>query len=221
MLTISSLYKSFFISKREVNILSDINLIIRSNETLALKGPSGSGKTTLLNLISGIDHVTSGKIIFEDYDITTMDESNLSKFRKDYLGIIFQFFNLINDLSVMENVMLPLSLTGMQLSKRVDLAEKVLKSLDLHHKSDVRTHILSGGESQRVAIARALVTKPKLIIADEPTGNLDKNNTDATINLLLESCKENQTSLIMVSHDETLMKKFDNVYELDSGRIIQ
>jgi len=150
-----------------------------------------------------------------------MDESNLSKFRKDYLGIIFQFFNLINDLSVMENVMLPLSLTGMQLSKRVDLAEKVLKSLDLHHKSDVRTNLLSGGESQRVAIARALVTKPKLIIADEPTGNLDKNNTDATINLLLESCKENQTSLIMVSHDETLMKKFDNVYELDSGRIIQ
>ena len=220
MLTISNLYKSFYISKNEVSVLSDINLMIKNNETVALKGPSGSGKTTLLNLISGIDHVSSGKIIFENYDITSMNESNLSKFRRDYLGIIFQFFNLINDLSVMENVMLPLSLIGLELDQRTYLAEKVLRSLDLYHKADVRTYLLSGGESQRVAIARALITKPRLIVADEPTGNLDKNNTDTTIHLLLESCKESQTSLIMVSHDETLMKRFDNVYELNSGRII-
>tara|TARA_B100000945_G_scaffold251317_1_gene208115 strand:+ start:1935 stop:2519 length:585 start_codon:yes stop_codon:yes gene_type:complete len=194
--------------------------MIKNNETVALKGPSGSGKTTLLNLISGIDSVSSGKITFENYDITSMNESSLSKFRRDHLGIIFQFFNLIDDLSVMENVMLPLSLTELELDKKVYLAEKVLKSLELHHKADIRTNLLSGGESQRVAIARALVTRPRLIIADEPTGNLDKNNTDITIHLLLQSCKENQTSLIMVSHDETLMKRFDNVYELNSGRII-
>ena len=220
MLKISNLSKRFFISKHELNVLSNINLMIKNNETVALKGPSGSGKTTLLNLISGIDSVSSGKITFENYDITSMNESSLSKFRRDHLGIIFQFFNLINDLSVMENVMLPLSLTELELDKKVYLAEKVLKSLELHHKADIRTNLLSGGESQRVAIARALVTRPRLIIADEPTGNLDKNNTDITIHLLLQSCKENQTSLIMVSHDETLMKRFDNVYELNSGRII-
>ena len=220
MLKISNLSKSFFISKHEVKILSNINLMIKNNETVALKGPSGSGKTTLLNMISGIDNVSSGKITFENYDITSMNESSLSKFRRDHLSIIFQFFNLINDLSVMENVMLPLSLTELELGKKVYLAEKVLKSLELHHKADIRTNLLSGGESQRVAIARALVTRPRLIIADEPTGNLDKNNTDTTIHLLLQSCKENQTSLIMVSHDETLMKRFDNVYELNSGRII-
>tara|TARA_B100000886_G_scaffold262272_1_gene186995 strand:+ start:891 stop:1553 length:663 start_codon:yes stop_codon:yes gene_type:complete len=220
MLKISNLSKRFFISKHEVKILSNINLMIKNNETVALKGPSGSGKTTLLNLISGIDSVSSGKITFENYDITSMNESSLSKFRRDHLGIIFQFFNLIDDLSVMENVMLPLSLTELELDKKVYLAEKVLKSLELHHKADIRTNLLSGGESQRVAIARALVTRPRLIIADEPTGNLDKNNTDITIHLLLQSCKENQTSLIMVSHDETLMKRFDNVYELNSGRII-
>ena len=220
MLKISNLSKSFFVSKQEVNVLSNINLMIKNNETVALKGPSGSGKTTLLNLISGIDSVSSGKITFENYDITSMNESSLSKFRRDHLGIIFQFFNLIDDLSVMENVMLPLSLTELELDKKVYLAEKVLKSLELHHKADIRTNLLSGGESQRVAIARALVTRPRLIIADEPTGNLDKNNTDITIHLLLQSCKENQTSLIMVSHDETLMKRFDNVYELNSGRII-
>ena len=220
MLKISNLSKRFFISKHELNVLSNINLMIKNNETVALKGPSGSGKTTLLNLISGIDSVSSGKITFENYDITSMNESSLSKFRRDHLSIIFQFFNLINDLSVMENVMLPLSLTELELGKKVYLAEKVLKSLELHHKADIRTNLLSGGESQRVAIARALVTRPRLIIADEPTGNLDKNNTDITIHLLLQSCKENQTSLIMVSHDETLMKRFDNVYELNSGRII-
>tara|TARA_B100000579_G_scaffold435875_1_gene460267 strand:- start:1030 stop:1692 length:663 start_codon:yes stop_codon:yes gene_type:complete len=220
MLKISNLSKRFFISKHELNVLSNINLMIKNNETVALKGPSGSGKTTLLNLISGIDSVSSGKITFENYDITSMNESSLSKFRRDHLGIIFQFFNLIDDLSVMENVMLPLSLTELELGKKVYLAEKVLKSLELHHKADIRTNLLSGGESQRVAIARALVTRPRLIIADEPTGNLDKNNTDITIHLLLQSCKENQTSLIMVSHDETLMKRFDNVYELNSGRII-
>lgn len=220
MLKISNLSKRFFISKHELNVLSNINLMIKNNETVALKGPSGSGKTTLLNLISGIDSVSSGKITFENYDITSMNESSLSKFRRDHLGIIFQFFNLIDDLSVMENVMLPLSLTELELDKKVYLAEKVLKSLELHHKADIRTNLLSGGESQRVAIARALVTRPRLIIADEPTGNLDKNNTDTTIHLLLQSCKENQTSLVMVSHDETLMKRFDNVYELNSGRII-
>lgn len=220
MLKISNLSKRFFISKHELNVLSNINLMIKNNETVALKGPSGSGKTTLLNLISGIDSVSSGKITFENYDITSMNESSLSKFRRDHLGIIFQFFNLIDDLSVMENVMLPLSLTELELDKKVYLAEKVLKSLELHHKADIRTNLLSGGESQRVAIARALVTRPRLIIADEPTGNLDKNNTDTTIHLLLQSCKENQTSLIMVSHDESLMKRFDNVYELNSGRII-
>ena len=220
MLTVSKLSKSFFISKNEITILSNINFIIKNNETVALKGPSGSGKTTLLNLISGIERASSGKITFGDHDITSMNELSLSKFRRDYLGIIFQFFNLINDLSVLENVMLPLSLKGIEQSKRIYLAEKVLKSLALYHKANTRTNLLSGGESQRVAIARALVTKPKLIIADEPTGNLDKNNTDIIIHLLLDSCKENQTSLIMVSHDETLMKRFDNVYELNSGRII-
>ena len=220
MLNISNLSKSFFISKHEVNVLSNINLMIKNNETVALKGPSGSGKTTLLNLISGIDSASSGKISFENYDITSMNEPSLSKFRRDHLGIIFQFFNLIDDLSVMENVMLPLSLTELEMGKKSHLVEKVLRSLDLYHKADMRTNLLSGGESQRVAIARALVTRPRLIIADEPTGNLDKNNTDTTINLLLQSCKENQTSLIMVSHDETLMKRFDNVYELNSGRII-
>ena len=220
MLDISNLSKSFFVSNHEISVLSNINLAINNNETVALKGPSGSGKTTLLNLITGIDQVSSGKILFENHDITLMDQANLSKFRRDNLGIVFQFFNLINDLSVFENVMLPLALMNLNLTKRSELAQTVLKSLNIHHKANVRTNLLSGGEAQRVAIARALVTKPRLIVADEPTGNLDKNNTDTTIDLLLDSCKSNQTSLIMVSHDETLMRRFDKVYELNSGKLI-
>ena len=137
MLDISNLSKSFFVSNHEISVLSNINLAINNNETVALKGPSGSGKTTLLNLITGIDQVSSGKILFENHDITLMDQANLSKFRRDNLGIVFQFFNLINDLSVFENVMLPLALMNLNLH----FSEPLLMEHLEHHFQYNRRHL--------------------------------------------------------------------------------
>ena len=222
MLICKNISKSFSLdnSANRVNVLYDINLAINSNQTIALQGPSGSGKSTLLNLIAGLDEPSSGEICLDGININKLSVNELADFRNQNIGIIFQFFNLINDLTVLENISLPLLLRGVSKKKSDQRAMVLIENIGLVDRINYKTNLLSGGESQRVAIARALITEPKIILADEPTGNLDTSNTVNVMKLLLDNCKINNTSLLMVTHDESLLSRFDKVLSLESGKII-
>ena len=202
------------------NVLGDVNLEISTGSIIALKGPSGSGKSTLLNIISGLDDPSSGNITFNDVLMQGLDINERTKFRNQNIGIVFQFFNLLDDFSVFENIAMPLFIRG---ENKENVKNKVCSLTDeigLLNKINSNVSLLSGGESQRVAIARAMIGSPKIILADEPTGNLDKNNTDKIINFLIKTCRKNNTSLLMVTHDTELLTKFDKVYSLESGVLV-
>ena len=222
MLILKDLSKSFLIdqSKSRINVLNSLNLSIETGTTVALTGPSGSGKSTLLNLISGIDDVSSGSIIINDQMINDLSQNELCNFRNQNIGMVFQFFNLINDLTVIENISLPLLMRGINKKSIMKTVGNLIDSIGLRDRASYTTNLLSGGEAQRVAIARALVTKPSIILADEPTGNLDKRNTTNIINILIQLCKENRSTLIMVTHDNDLLTKFDQTYTIESGKIL-
>jgi ABC-type lipoprotein export system ATPase subunit len=222
MLILKDLSKSFLIdqSDSKINVLNSINLSIETGATVALTGPSGSGKSTLLNLISGIDDVSSGSIIINDQMINDLSQNELCNFRNQNIGMIFQFFNLINDLTVIENISLPLLMRGINKKSIMKTVGNLIDSIGLRDRASFTTNLLSGGEAQRVAIARALVTKPSIILADEPTGNLDKKNTTNIIDILIQLCKENKSTLIMVTHDNDLLTKFDKTYTIESGKIL-
>ena len=222
MLILKDLSKSFLIdqSKSRINVLNSLNLSIETGTTVALTGPSGSGKSTLLNLISGIDDVSSGSIIINDQMINDLSQNELCNFRNQNIGMVFQFFNLINDLTVIENISLPLLMRGVNKKSILKIVDSLIDSIGLTDRASYTTNLLSGGEAQRVAIARALVTKPSIILADEPTGNLDKRNTTNIINILIQLCKENRSTLIMVTHDNDLLTKFDQTYTIESGKIL-
>ena len=222
MLILKDLSKSFLIDQSEsrINVLNSINLSIETGTTVALTGPSGSGKSTLLNLISGIEDASSGSIIINDRMINDLSQNELCNFRNQNIGMIFQFFNLINDLTVIENISLPLLMRGVNKKSILKTVDSLIDSIGLTERASYTTNLLSGGEAQRVAIARALVTKPSIILADEPTGNLDKRNTTNIINILIQLCKENRSTLIMVTHDNDLLTKFDQTYTIESGKIL-
>ena len=222
MLILKDLSKSFLIdqSKSRINVLNSLNLSIETGTTVALTGPSGSGKSTLLNLISGIDDVSSGSIIINDQMINDLSQNELCNFRNQNIGMVFQFFNLINDLTVIENISLPLLMRGINKKSIMKIVGNLIDSIGLRDRASYTTNLLSGGEAQRVAIARALVTKPSIILADEPTGNLDKKNTTNIIDILIQLCKENKSTLIMVTHDNDLLTKFDKTYTIESGKIL-
>ena len=222
MLILKDLSKSFLIdqSKSRINVLNSLNLSIETGTTVALTGPSGSGKSTLLNLISGIDDVSSGSIIINDQMINDLNQNELCNFRNQNIGMVFQFFNLINDLTVIENISLPLLMRGINKKSIMKTVGNLIDSIGLRDRASYTTNLLSGGEAQRVAIARALVTKPSIILADEPTGNLDKKNTTNIIDMLIQLCKENKSTLIMVTHDNDLLTKFDKTYTIESGKIL-
>ena len=222
MLILKDLSKSFLIdqSKSRINVLNSLNLSIETGTTVALTGPSGSGKSTLLNLISGIDDVSSGSIIINDQMINDLNQNELCNFRNQNIGMVFQFFNLINDLTVIENISLPLLMRGVNKKSILKTVDNLIDSIGLRDRASFTPNLLSGGEAQRVAIARALVTKPSIILADEPTGNLDKRNTTNIINILIQLCKENKSTLIMVTHDNDLLTKFDKTYTIESGKIL-
>ena len=216
---ISKVYNSTS-SSPEAKILTNINLSIDQGSLVALTGPSGSGKSTLLNLISGIEEVTSGSIIINNCIINELGSDEICKFRNENISVVFQFFNLINDLTVAENISLPLLIRHENKRHITNKVNQLIDDLGLSHRSNYTANLLSGGEAQRVAIARALITNPSLILADEPTGNLDKKNTDNTIKILIELCKKNKSTLIMVTHDTNLLTYFDSIYKLDSGTIL-
>ena len=201
------------------NVLKEVNLKINEGEAVALTGPSGSGKTTLLNIISGLDDPSSGNVFFDDISMQQLSLNKRTKFRNNNLGVVFQFFNLLDDFSVFENIAMPLFIQKENNKIIEERVKKLLNEIGLSDKTNSSVTSLSGGESQRVAIARAMISLPKLILADEPTGNLDKNNTDKIITFLIDTCKKNNISLLMVTHDTVLLKKFEKIYSLESGNL--
>jgi len=203
--------------KDNISVLKDINLNTKKKETISIVGESGSGKTSLIMLIGGLERATSGKIFFEDQELTKLDEDQISEIRKKSIGIIFQSFYLIPNYSAVENVSLALELNKFKNPEKE--AKILLERFGLKHRFNNLPSQLSGGEQQRVAIARAIAMKPQLILADEPTGNLDTENSIMISEILFKYVKEEGSSLIMVTHDSKLANKAKRKIKIEDGKI--
>ena len=214
---ISHVSKSYRRGDRIIPILVNINLNIPEGEFLALMGPSGSGKSTLLNLIAALDHVDSGTIRVGDIDITALSESELASWRAVHVGFIFQFYNLLPVLTAFENVELPLLLTDLPRRERREHVEMALRIVNLEDRMDHYPAQLSGGEQQRVAIARAIVTDPTMLVADEPTGDLDKVAAREILELMDRLNRESHKTIIMVTHDPRAAEKARVIRHLEKG----
>lgn len=219
LIQVQDLFKSYQRDSLEIPVLRNINLAITEGEFLAFMGPSGSGKTTLLNLIAGIDKPTSGKILIGDTDITELNESELAVWRSRNIGFIFQFYNLIPVLTALENVELPLILTPLSKRERRDHAEMALRVVGLADRLDHYPRQLSGGQEQRVAIARAIATDPAILVADEPTGDLDKSSADEVLQLMDRLNRELNKTILMVTHDPRAAERARSVRQLDKGEL--
>lgn len=217
IVSISNLHKSYHRGDQVIPVLSDISFDIAEGEFLALMGPSGSGKSTLLNLIAGIDHPDSGSIMIGGVDVTTMSETELAHWRALNVGFIFQFYNLIPVLTAFENVELPLILTSLSRGQRREHVEMALKVVGLADRMDHYPGQLSGGQEQRVAIARAIVTDPTILVADEPTGDLDRVSAEEIMDLMDRLNRESNKTIIMVTHDPRAARKAHVVRRLDKG----
>lgn len=209
--------KSYRRGDRIIPVLVNINLNIPEGEFLALMGPSGSGKSTLLNLIAALDHVDSGTIRVGDIDITALSESELASWRAVHVGFIFQFYNLLPVLTAFENVELPLLLTDLPRRERREHVEMALRIVNLEDRMDHYPAQLSGGEQQRVAIARAIVTDPTMLVADEPTGDLDKVAAREILELMDRLNRESHKTIIMVTHDPRAAEKARVIRHLEKG----
>lgn len=214
---IKNLFKSYRRGSQILPVLQDINLDIAQGEFLALMGPSGSGKTTLLNLIAGIDKVDSGTVVVDRIDITSLSETELAGWRAANVGFIFQFYNLIPVLTAFENVELPLLLTGLSKKERREHVEIALKMVNLADRMDHYPSQLSGGQQQRVAIARAVVPDPVILVADEPTGDLDRTSAKDVLDLMERLVHELGKTIIMVTHDPRAAEKAHIIRQLDKG----
>ena len=202
-----------------VNILKGIDLRISVGETVSILGPSGAGKTSLLMVMAGLENLTKGRIFLSGTDITQMDEDPLAAIRRDMVGIIFQTFRLIPSLTALQNVAIPLELAGH--IDATDLAEAALESVGLEHRLTHLPDQLSGGEQQRVAIARAVAPKPSILLADEPTGNLDSATGEKVVNILFKSAHEAEAALVLVTHDAALAARCSRVIEIEDGIVVR
>ena len=198
--------------------VKNINLKIKAGELVSIVGRSGSGKSTLLNLLSGVDSPTSGNVIVADKTINLMSDKEITRFRTMHIGMIFQNYNLINELTVLENIRLPLDLTNQPYDTAFE--KELIEMLELNERIKFRPSQLSGGQQQRVAIARALITKPDIILADEPTGNLDKNTGDTFFKYIIETNKKYNQTYIIVTHNQELANNTNRIITIDDGIIV-
>src|SRR5918996_4242601 len=217
---VQELYKSYHRDSLEIPVLRNINLEISEGEFVAFMGPSGSGKTTLLNLIAGIDKPTSGKILIGDTDITELSETELAVWRSHNIGFIFQFYNLIPVLTALENVELPLILTPLSRKERRSHAETALEVVGLGERMHHYPRQLSGGQEQRVAIARAVATDPAILVADEPTGDLDKVSAEEVLDLMDRLNRELKKTILMVTHDPRAAERARSIRHLEKGELV-
>lgn len=206
-----------------VKALDHVSLSIPKGAFIAITGTSGSGKSTLLNTVAGIDTIDSGEIILNNQPIHTISDDDLTRFRAHHIGFVFQFFNLLDSLTVLENVMLPLECqTDKQLNieQKRERATQILRQVELNERLDFYPAQLSGGQMQRAAIARALVHQPPIILSDEPTGNLDSQTGETVLNILISLCREYNSTLLMVTHDPACVDRADVVYTMQDGQLV-
>lgn len=218
IIELSEIKKEYKIGTEEIHALSGVTLNIFKNEYVALMGPSGSGKSTLMNIIGCLDSPTSGEYILNNIAVAKMSDNELAEVRNKQIGFVFQTFNLLPRSTTLENVMLPLVYAGIEKSKREEMAKKVLKQVGLENRMTHKPNELSGGQRQRVAIARALVNNPAIILADEPTGNLD-SKTSMEIMGLLEEIHKNGNTIILVTHEEDIALYAHRIVRLKDGKV--
>ena len=218
ILRVENLCKTYGKGKNEVKALDHISFAVNKGEFIAIIGPSGSGKSTLLHLLGGVDKPTSGKVFMNDQDVYVQNDEQLAIFRRRQVGLIYQFYNLIPILNVVENITLPLKLDGQKVNE-----ERVNELLELLGLAERRKHLpsqLSGGQQQRVSIGRALINAPALVLADEPTGNLDSKSSQEIIGLLKHSNKKYGQTLIVITHDENIALQADRIIRIADGQIV-
>ncbi|MCS7145517.1 MAG: ABC transporter ATP-binding protein [Nitrososphaerota archaeon] len=218
-IVLEDVWKIYRIGKTEYPALRGLTLMVRRGEMLSVMGPSGSGKSTLLHIAGTLDRPTRGRVILEGIDISGLDDSRLSEIRNRKIGFVFQAYNLINRLSALENVSLPLAVRGVPLPERRAAALEALRLVGLKDAARKRPLELSGGEQQRVAIARGLVGRPRILLADEPTGNLDSKNAMIIIDILRNINKTLGTTLVIVTHNPEVAERSDRIVRLRDGRV--
>jgi len=221
LLQLKNITKTYLSGTSEFDALKDVSLKISEGEFISITGPSGSGKSTLMHIIGLLDNPTSGEVILQGKDIARLNESELAVFRNKILGFVFQQFNLLSKTSSLENVMLPLLYSDIPSEKRKNLALEMLAKVNLSSKLKNLPSQLSGGEQQRVAIARALINNPKIILADEPTGNLDSKTGREVIDLLHKLNKEEKRTIILVTHDPDLANEAERILVIKDGKITE
>lgn len=219
LLRVENLSKSYGKGEAKVDALKNINLSIKKGEFIAIVGPSGSGKSTLLHLLGGVDKPTSGNVFINDINIYDLKEKDLAIFRRRNVGLIYQFYNLIPVLSVKENILLPAELDNRKIDK--DYLDDLLKTLGLKERANHLPNELSGGQQQRTSIGRALINRPSIVLADEPTGNLDSKNSKEVLELLKLSVRKYNQTLIMITHDPSIALQADRVITIEDGTIKQ
>lgn len=215
MVKVINLSKIYGTGDAEVRALNDVSLMVEKGEFVAIMGPSGSGKSTLLHLLGGVDRPSGGKVLIDNTDIYTLNESNLAIFRRRHIGLIYQFYNLIPTLNVEENITLPLLLDGRAVDK--EHLDEIITTIGLENRVTHLPNKLSGGQQQRVSIGRALITNPSIVLADEPTGNLDSKNSKDIVDLLKLSNKKYGQTLIVITHDERIALQADRIIVMEDG----
>lgn len=220
VLNCEALSKSYRDGDVSVDVIQNLSLSVYEGESLSIVGSSGSGKSTLLHLLGGLDAPTSGRITLKGHDYAKLSQKKLGDLRNQYLGFVYQFHHLLLEFSALENVMIPLLIGKKSRAEAEALAMDILTKVGLKDRVKHRPSELSGGERQRAAIARALVTRPACILADEPTGNLDRKNAQNVLSLMLELKQEYQTSLVVVTHDDELATRFDRVFTMQEGQLV-
>ena len=221
ILELKDVWKIYKMGDNEVTALSGLNLVVRKGEFLSIMGPSGSGKSTAMNMIGCLDVPSKGKILLEGKDISQMTESSLAQIRGKKIGFIFQQFNLIPTLTALENVTLPMIFQNVPKEERMDKARKLLEMVGLNERMHHKPTELSGGQQQRVAIARALCNDPEVILADEPTGNLDSKTGSTVMDFLRKLHEEEGRTIIMVTHDENVAMNADRIEFLKDGSVVK
>ena len=221
IIQVRKLYKVYPVGDDRVFALNGVDLTIREGEFCAIVGTAGSGKSTMLNMLAGLEKPTKGEVIIDNHHIEKMTESELVQFRRDNVGFIFQSFNLMGTMNAVENVALPLTFQGVSKRERLNRAKKMIHMVGLDKYATHKPNQMSGGQQQRVGVARALVVKPEIIFADEPTGNLDSNTSREIMNLMQTVVREQNQTLIMVTHDNQLASFADKIIRIVDGKIVE
>ena len=219
ILTVQNLTKTYTVANADTTVLDHVSFTVEEGSFVAIIGASGSGKSTLLHLLGGVDRPSDGSVIVDGEDIFSLSEQELSRYRRQKVSVVYQFYNLLPMLNVRANVLLPLELDGRRPDERQ--FQSILRLLGMEEKEFYYPNQLSGGQQQRVAIARALMTEPKVLLADEPTGNLDSKNSNEIISLLRESNRRLNQTVLLVTHDSRIAEQADRILEISDGRIVR